>query len=71
MPGNLVVATGYMLEMMVEQMLQVAEEVRPALSIILTPMPRYLDPCCEEHGAGKTEEGLDEEWQRTLKGAQA
>jgi hypothetical protein len=66
-PGKLVVATGCTLELMVEQMLGVAEEVRPDLTIIITPMPRYLDPCCEEHGTGKTEGELDAERQRMLK----
>jgi hypothetical protein len=53
--------------MMVEQMLRVADEVRPDLTIIITPMPRYLDPCCEEHGAGRSEEALEVERQRMLK----
>ncbi len=66
-PGKLVVATGCTLELMVEQMLGVAEEVRPDLTIIITPMPRYLDPCCEEHGTGKTESELEADRQRMLK----
>jgi hypothetical protein len=66
-PGKLVVATGCTLEMMVEQMLRVADEVRPDLTIIVTPMPRYMDPCCEEHGAGKSEEELEVERQKMLK----
>ncbi len=44
-PGKLVVATGSTLEMMVEQMLKVVDEVRPDLTIIITPMPLYLDLC--------------------------
>jgi hypothetical protein len=66
-PGKLVVATGSTLKMMVEQMLKVADEVRPDLTIIITLMPRYLDPCCKEHGAGRTEEELEAERQRMLK----
>jgi uncharacterized membrane protein YgcG len=66
-PGKLVVATGCTLELMVEQMLGVAEEVKPDLTIIITPMPRYLDPCCEEHCAGRTEGELEVDRQKMLK----
>jgi uncharacterized membrane protein YgcG len=65
--GKLVVATGCTLELMVEQMLAVAEEVKPDLTIIITPMPRYLDPCCEEHSAGRTEGELETDRQKMLK----
>jgi hypothetical protein len=43
-PGKLVVASGYALEMMAEQMATVAKETKPGMLVVITPMPRYLDP---------------------------
>ena len=37
-------------------MARVIREVKPLLAVVVTPMPRYLDPCCEEHEGGRTEE---------------
>ncbi len=52
--GKLVVASGYALEMMVERMAEVIKEVKAGLTMVVTPMPRYLDNCCEEHGMNET-----------------
>ncbi len=60
-PGRLVVASGYALEMMAEQMAYIAKETKPGLVVVITPMPRYLDPCCAEHNDGRLRSG----WQRT------
>jgi hypothetical protein len=66
-PGKLVVASGYSLEMMTEEMARVIREVKRMLAVVVTPMPRYLDPCCEEHEGGKTEEKRKEEQEKLLK----
>jgi hypothetical protein len=66
-PGKLVVASGYSLEMLTDEMARVIREVKPLLAVVITPMPRYLDPCCEEHGGGKTEEKRVEEQEKLLK----
>ena len=42
--------------MMTDEMAKVIREVKPLLAVVVTPMPRYLDPCCEEHEGGKTED---------------
>jgi hypothetical protein len=65
--GKLVVASGYALELMVEQMAHIVKEGKVGTAVVITPMPRYLDPCCIEHGAGKTEEQLEEERGKLLK----
>ncbi len=66
-PGKLVVATGYTLENMVAQMLRIVQEVGPDLAFIITPMPRYLDACCEQHGGGKLAAEWEADRQRILK----
>ncbi len=66
-PGKLVVASGYSLEMMTDEMARVIREVKPLLAVVVTPMPRYLDPCCEEHEGGRTEEKKKEEQEKLLK----
>ncbi len=66
-PGKLVVASGYSLEMLMDEMARVIKEVKPMLAVVITPMPRYLDPCCEEHGGDKSEEKRAEEQERLLK----
>ncbi len=65
--GKLVVASGYALELMVEQMAHIVKEGKVGTAVVITPMPRYLDPCCIEHGAGKTEDQLEEERGKLLK----
>jgi hypothetical protein len=52
---------------MVEQMTRIANSVKPGVTVIITPMPRFLDPCCAKHGANKTEDLLEEERSRLLK----
>jgi hypothetical protein len=37
------------------------------LAVVVTPMPRYLDPCCEEPEGGRTEEKRKEEQEKLLK----
>jgi hypothetical protein len=66
-PGKLVVASGYSLEMMTDEMAKVIREVKPLLAVVVTPMPRYLDPCCDEHEGGKTEEKKKEDQEKLLK----
>jgi hypothetical protein len=66
-PGKLVVASGYSLEMMTDEMAKVIREVKPLLAMVVTPMPRYLDPCCEEHEGGRTEEKKKEDQEKLLK----
>jgi hypothetical protein len=46
-PGKLVVASGYSLEILTDEMARVIKEVKPMLAVVITPMPRYLDPCCD------------------------
>jgi hypothetical protein len=53
--------------MLTDEMARVIREVKPMLAVVITPMPRYLDPCCEEHGGDKTEEKRAEEQERLLK----
>jgi hypothetical protein len=65
--GKLVVASGYALELMVERMAEVIKEVKAGLTVVVTPMPRYLDSCCEEHGGGRSEEKMEEDRERILK----
>ena len=65
--GKLVVASGYALEMMVERMAEVAKEVKAGLTVVITPMPRYLDSCCAEHSGDKTEEKMEEDRERIVK----
>ena len=66
-PGKLVVASGYVLEQMVETMVKVGMAVKPALIEVVLPVPRYLKTCCDEHGQGKSEEQLEEERERVIK----
>jgi hypothetical protein len=66
-PGKLVVASGYWLEMLTDEMARVIREVKPMLAVVITPMPRYLDPCCDEHRGETTEEKKAEEQGRLLK----
>jgi hypothetical protein len=56
-----VVANGYSLELMTDQMGRIVNKVKPGPAVIVTPMPRYLDPCCETHLGGRTEEQLEAE----------
>ena len=48
-------------------MAHIVKEGKVGTAVVITPMPRYLDPCCIEHGAGKTEEQLEEEGGKLLK----
>jgi hypothetical protein len=66
-PGKLVVASGGALEMMTDEMARVIKEVKPLLTVVITPMPRYLDPCCDEHAGDKSEERRKEEQEKLLK----
>ena len=59
--GKLVVANGYSLELMTDQMGQIVSRVKPGLAVIVTPMPRYLDPCCETLWG----RGRKNSWRRT------
>jgi hypothetical protein len=65
--GRLVVASGYALELMVEKMAEVMKEAKAGLTVVITPMPRYLDNCCEEHSGGRSEEKMEEDRERILK----
>jgi hypothetical protein len=65
--GRLVVASGYALKLMVEQIAHIVKEGKVGTAVVITPMPRYLDPCCAEHNEGKTEERLEEERGKLLK----
>jgi uncharacterized membrane protein YgcG len=65
--GKLVVANGYSLELMTDQMGRIVNKVKPGLAVIVTPMPRYLDPCCEVHLGGRTEEQLDADRLKLIK----
>ncbi len=65
--GRLVVAFGYALELMVEQIAHIVKEGKVGTAVVITPMSRYLDPCCAEHNEGKTEEMLEEERAKLLK----
>jgi len=65
--GKLVVANGYSLELMTDQMGRIVNKVKPGLAVIVTPMPRYLDPCCEAHLGGRTEEQLDADRLKLIK----
>jgi len=66
-PGKLVVATGYVLEQMVETMVRIATKVKPGLVEIILPMPRYLEACCQEHAGGRTADRLKEEQERVIR----
>ncbi len=66
-PGKLVVASGYALELMVEKMADMAKEVKPGMVVVITPMPRYLDACCEEHNKGRSEEKQEEDREKLVK----
>ncbi len=66
-PGKLVVASGYELEMMAEQMAYIAKETKPGLVVVITPMPRYLDLCCAEPNDGRSEERMAEDRGKLLK----
>jgi len=66
-PGKLVVASGFVLEQMLEQMLRVVEAVKPGLAVIILPMPIFLDLCCETHRQGRTEERLEEDREKLLR----
>ncbi len=61
------VANGYSLELMTDQMGQIVSRVKPGLAVIVTPMPRYLDPCCETHLGGRTEEQLEADRLKLIK----
>jgi len=37
------------------------------LVVVITPMPRYLDPCCAEHNDGRSEERMAEDRGKLLK----
>ena len=65
--GKLVVASGYVLENMVDQMARIAKEVKAGLVVVVTPVPRYMDPCCEDHGQGKDEVRLEEDREKLLR----
>jgi hypothetical protein len=65
--GKLVVANGYSLELMTDQMGTIVNRVKPGLAVIVTPMPRYLDPCCETHLGGRTEEQLEADRLKLIK----
>jgi hypothetical protein len=66
-PGKLVVASGYALEMMTEQMAMVVKETKPGMVVVITPMPRYLDPCCADHMDSRSEERMEEDRMKLLK----
>jgi hypothetical protein len=53
--------------MMTDEMARVIKEVKPLLAVVITPMPRYLDPCCDEHAIDKSEEKKKEEQEKLLK----
>jgi hypothetical protein len=65
--GKLVVANGYSLELMTDQMGRIVSKAKPGLAVIVTPMPRYLDPCCETHLGGRTEEQLEADRLKLIK----
>ena len=65
--GKLVVATGHALELtLIDQMARVASAVKPGLTVIISPVPRYVDPCCGMHLGDKSEERLEGEQRRLL-----
>jgi hypothetical protein len=66
-PGRLIVASGYVLEQMVETMVKIATKVKPGLVEVILPMPRFLSTCCAEHSGGKTEERLKEEREKVIR----
>jgi hypothetical protein len=66
-PGKLVVATGFVLEQMLEQMLKIVSAAKPAAAVIIMPMPRFLDVCCEEHNQGRTQEKQEEDREKLLR----
>jgi hypothetical protein len=53
--------------MMAEQMATVAKETKPGMLVVITPMPRYLDPCCGDHVDGRSEERMEEDRMKVLK----
>jgi hypothetical protein len=65
--GKLVVANGYSLELMTDQIGKIVNKVKPGLAVIVTPMPRYLDPCCDVHKGDKTEDQLKQEREKLIK----
>jgi hypothetical protein len=65
--GKLVVANGYSLELMTEQIGKIVNTVKPSLTVIVTSMPRYLDPCCDVHIGNKTEDQLEQERLKLIK----
>jgi hypothetical protein len=65
--GKLVVANGYSLELMTDQIGRIVNKVKPGLAVIVTPMPRYLDPCCDVHKGDKTEDQLKQEREKLIK----
>jgi hypothetical protein len=66
-PGKLVVASGYALELMVEKMADIAKEAKPGMVVVITPMPRYLDACCVEHNKGRSEEKQEKDREKLVK----
>jgi hypothetical protein len=46
---------------------RIVKEVEPDMTVIITPMPRYLDPCCAEHRAGKSQERVKDEQEKHLR----
>jgi len=66
-PGRLIVASGYALELMLDNVMKISRAVEPSMTVIITPMPRFLDPCCVAHKEGKGEDRIREEQDRLLK----
>jgi hypothetical protein len=57
----------FSLEMMTEQMATFVKETKPGMVVVITPMPRFLDPCCADHTDGRSEEKLEEDRMKLLK----
>jgi len=55
---KLVVASRYVLDPMVNQILRIVGKIKPRVAVVILSMPCYLDPCCMEHG-GEFGEGTE------------
>ena len=40
-PGRLIVASGYALELMLDNVMKISRAVEPSMTVIITPMPRF------------------------------
>ena len=65
-PGKVAVAKGDQPALLLDYMMPLLKGHRTGPAVIITPVPRFLAPCCTVHAEGKSEDQLMAEAEKTV-----